>query len=38
MSTGETLAVKVLAENFEQGEREFHNEVEIVIAKHLSVC
>ena len=35
MSSGEIVAVKVLATNSKQGEKEFHTEVEIVVVNHL---
>ena len=37
MSTGETVAVKVLATNSKQGEKEFHTEVEMVTNNHFSL-
>ena len=37
MSTGETVAVKVLATNSKQGEREFHTEVGLINIDDLSL-
>ena len=36
MSTGETVAVKVLATNSKQGEKEFHTEVKMFTNNHLA--
>lgn len=37
MSTGETVAVKVLATNSKQGEKEFQTEVKIIIFHYFGV-
>jgi hypothetical protein len=36
MSTGETVAVKVLATNSKQGEKEFHTEVNMFTNNHFA--
>lgn len=37
MSTGETVAVKVLATNSKQGEKEFQTEVKIIISHYFEM-